>query len=74
MGRLSGLNKLGSGQAEIRTPSIIGPERAPAEVHLHPRRFHMATQRGRAYELLWRDVLVSACPLPSLFNLLRRPI
>jgi len=35
-GRVSGLNKLGRGQAETRTAHDIDPESAPAEVHLDP--------------------------------------
>ena len=49
------------------------PERAPAETHLDQLRFYMATKRGRARSHLGETVLVSACPLPSLFDPLRRP-
>ena len=48
-------------QAESRTPPIIDPERAPAEVHLLQLRFSYGDSAGARWESVGRGVQLSAC-------------
>jgi len=60
-------------QAETRTPDAIDPKRAPAEAPLQQLGLSYGDSAGARWEYCGEMPLISACPLPSLFDPLRRP-
>ena len=72
-GRLSGSNKLGRGQRKIGAPLNFDPERAPAVLSILTLQVFKLRLSGGTLGAKSESRPNHRCPLPSLFDPLRRP-